>query len=142
MKIFQNIQVSELNTIFNDEEKCLKYISDEKWSDGFVCRKCGHNNYCAGKKPYSRRCTRCKSEESATANTIFHKCKISLPLAFKMAHLVCTAPEVSISELASELKVRPMTCWSFKKKITSCIDSRTDMSDSKKIELKQIVLGK
>lgn len=142
MKIFENIQVSELNTIFNDEEKCLKYISDEKWKDGFVCKKCGHTNFCAGKKAYSRRCTKCKTEESATANTIFHKCKIALPMAFKLAHLVCSSPDVSISDLATELKIRPMTCWGFKKKITSCIDARDDMSEVKKVELKQIVLGK
>jgi hypothetical protein len=34
-----------------------------------------------------------------------------------------------------------MTCWKFKKKISQCIEDREDMSDSRKIELKEIILG-
>ncbi len=139
--IFENITVEEIEDYFSDEEKCLKYLADEKWKNGFVCRKCGHTNYCAGKKPFSRRCTKCKTEESATAHTIFHRCRISLPKAFRLAHLVCFDKDISTSKLAEEVKIRPMTCWSFKKKITSCLDARTDVSNSQKIELKEIILG-
>lgn len=138
---FENIKIAELETFFTSEEKCLKFISDEKWKDGFICKKCGHKNYCSGSKPFARRCTKCKTEESATAHTIFHRCKISLPIAFKLAHLVCSNQEIPIAKLAEELDVRPMTCWSFKKKITQCIDSREEISQSEKIELKEIILG-
>ncbi len=138
---FSRIKIGELETFFTSEEKCLKFISDEKWKDGFVCKKCGHTNYCAGSKPFSRRCTRCKTEETATAHTIFHRCKISLPIAFKLAHLVCYDREIPVAKLAEELQTRPMTCWNFKKKITHCIETREDFSDKTKIELKEIILG-
>ena len=140
--IFDNISVSEIEDFFSDEEKCLKYIADEKWKNGFVCRKCGHTNYCAGKKPFSRRCTRCKTEESATAHTIFHRCRIDLPRAFKLAHLVCFDPDITTSRLSKELELRPMTCWNFKKKITECIDERKDFSANQKIVLKEIIMRK
>jgi hypothetical protein len=139
--IFNNITVEEIEDYFSDEEKCLKYLADEKWKNGFKCRKCGHTNYCRGKKPFSRRCTKCKTEESATAHTVFHRCRISLPKAFRLAHLVCSDTSISTSKLAEEIKIRPMTCWNFKKKITSCIEARTDVSDMQKIELREIILG-
>jgi hypothetical protein len=138
---FKNIKIGELDTFFTSEEKCLKFIAEEKWKDGFVCRKCGHTNYCKGSKPFSRRCTRCKTQESATAHTIFHRCRIPLSKAFKLAHLVCYNQDVSVSELAEEINIRPMTCWGFKKKITHCIEAREDVSDTQKVELKEIVLG-
>ena len=39
--------------------------------------------------PSSRRCTRCKTEESATAHTIFHNLKFPVNKAFYIAYNVC-----------------------------------------------------
>lgn len=138
--IFSNIKIEQLRAYFLDENKCLAYIAEEKWKDGFVCRKCGNLNYCEGKKPFSRRCTRCKTEESATAHTIFHRCKIHLPTAFRLAHMVCADSHISTTKLSNELNLRPMTCWNFKKKISQCLDQRSDMSAQQKVELKDILL--
>ena len=73
------------NELFNDGDKVLKFISEVKWKYGFVCRNCGHTNYCEGKTAYSRRCTRCKKEESASAHTIFHNIKFPVNKAFYIA---------------------------------------------------------
>ena len=35
---------------FPNEAVCYRYIADIKWASGFVCKKCGHVNYCAGKQ--------------------------------------------------------------------------------------------
>ncbi len=67
---------------FPDEESCYNYLAEIKWEESYVCKKCGHTNYCSGRKPHSRRCTRCKYDESPTAGTMFDKCKFSLHLAF------------------------------------------------------------
>lgn len=141
LTIFGKINIPQISDFFSDEEKCLEFIAKEKWKDGFTCRKCGHTNYCQGKTLFSRRCTRCKSEESATAHTMFHRCRIFLPDAFKIAHLVCSDPSISSTELSNQVNIRHMTCWKFKKKISKCIDSRKDMSELKKVELKEIILG-
>jgi hypothetical protein len=141
LTIFGEIGVKQIRDLFTDEEKCLEFVANEKWKEGFVCRKCGHTNYCQGKKPFSRRCTRCKTEESATAHTIFHRCRINLPDAFRIVHLVCSEPDISTAALSEAVNIRQMTCWKFKKKITQCIDARTDMSSSRKFELKEVILG-
>lgn len=113
------------------DEVYLKLLADQKWADGFACRKCGHTNYCKGKKPYSRRCTRCKTEESATAHTIFHGCKMPLTEAVELAMKVCSNPQVSSYELSRKMDRRQMTCWKFKVKILECLEKPDIMSGLK-----------
>lgn len=103
------------------EEQLLGMIADVKWGEGYVCRKCGHTRYCKGKRPHSRRCTRCKTEESALAHTIFHRCKIPLIEAFGIASAVCCNPDISTYELSRKMSKRQMTCWKFKTRIIECL---------------------
>ncbi|MCD4746172.1 MAG: transposase [Bacteroidales bacterium] len=135
---FNDISVKEFKNIFYNEEKCLEYLANEKWKDGYKCKKCGNKNYCKGKKSFSRRCTKCKYEESATSHTLFHHCKISLTDAFYITYLVCNTTKISSYELSRRINIRQMTCWNFKKKIIECIDKRDDLSLIEKKDLKTI----
>lgn len=117
------------------EDEILGVLADIKWRDGFVCRKCGHTHYCKGKKPHSRRCTKCKTEESAVAHTVFHRCKIPLSEAFIIASAVCCKPDISTYELSRKMSKRQMTCWKFKTKITECL------ADSEKSATLRNLLG-
>lgn len=130
--LFLKIDPKRFHHDFETEEQCLSFLADIKWSKGYKCRKCGHTNYCKGKKPYSRRCTRCKTEESATAHTVFHACKFPLTSAFNLMYQVCQRPDISSYELSRLLETRQMTCWKFKKKLTECIETNESLllSDS------------
>ena len=124
MKIpFTKLEIKSLVT----EEACLALIADQKWASGFTCRHCGNTNYCKGRTPYSRRCTRCKHEESATAHTIFHRCRIHLPEAFRIMHMVCNEPAISSYELARQMTIRQMTCWKLKNKLMECVSERGEI---------------
>lgn len=125
--MFRSMDILDFDTHYSTHEACLRFLAESKWRDGFVCRHCGHTNYCEGKTPYSRRCTRCKREESATAHTIFHRCRIHLPDAFRITYLVCGDAEISTYELSRRLNLRQMTCWKFKKKISECLEKRADL---------------
>ncbi len=122
--IFSQFKQLGFESVFQDDNQCLEFLANEKWKEGYVCRKCGNTNYCHGKTPHSRRCTRCKHDESASAHTIFHRCKIPLYDAFKMAYIVCGQPEVSTYDLSRKLELRQMTCWKFKKRISECLNKR------------------
>jgi hypothetical protein len=122
--LFKSVKPEEFDTLFPTDESILAYLAGEKWKEGFTCRFCGHTNYCKGKSPYSRRCTRCKKEESPTADSVFHRCKIPLRDALKIAFLVCNSPSVSTYELSRQIDLRQMTCWKFKKKIRECLEER------------------
>ncbi len=133
--LFQNINRIEFENRFTDPDKCLEFLAEEKWKAGYICRKCGHTNFCKGKSPHARRCTKCKHEESATANTIFHRCKISLTDAFRITYLVCQNPDISTYELARQIDTRQMTCWKLKKRIMECIQSKGNLDLMEKPDL-------
>lgn len=118
---FIKVNITDFESNFSTDEKCLEFLANEKWKEGYVCKKCGNTNYCKGKTLFSRRCTKCKHNESATSNTMFHRCKIPLNEAFKIAYEVCNMPEVSISRLSETIDRRKMTCWKLKKKIMECL---------------------
>jgi len=118
----EEISTETAQELFNDSEKALKFIADIKWKDGFTCRNCGHTNYCEGKSPASRRCTRCKKEESATANTIFHNIKFPANKAFYIAYNVCVLGKgLSSYNFSDQLGLNQMTCWKFRKRIQDCM---------------------
>jgi hypothetical protein len=137
-----SISELEFNQTFNTEEKCLEYLAQKKWTNGFVCRKCNNTNYCIGKSSFSRRCTRCKHEESARVDTIFEGCRFDLTKAFYIAYTVCHTKGDSSHELSRKLNLRQMTCWTFKKKLSECIKERQDISPDIKVKLEEIVLRK
>ena len=130
----------QLNELFKNDEKCLEFLSEIKWNEGFRCRKCGNTNYCAGKTPHSRRCTRCKGEESATTGTIFHNCKFPISKAFYIAYNVCKNKEdVSTYEFARRLSLRQMTCWNFKTKIQTALQELDTLSAGEKSSIEKIL---
>ena len=112
--------------VIPNEETALAILSDLKWEKGFVCSKCGSTNFCKGKSPSSRRCTRCKKEESATAHTIFHRCKIPINDALEIAYLVCNVAAISSYEISRQLDLRHMTCYGFQKKVIGCLNGDND----------------
>ena len=131
---------NKLEELFNSEDKCYEFLADLKWSNGFTCRKCGNSNYCAGKTPHSRRCTKCKTEESSAAGTIFHNCKFPISKAFYIAYSVCKGKEdISTYEFARRLSLRQMTCWNFKTKIRNAIEQIDSLTDTEKSSIRKIL---
>lgn len=138
----QNISEEQLNELFTNDEKCLAFLAELKWANGFVCRKCANTNWCAGKEPFSRRCTKCKTKESATNGTIFHNCKFPISKAFYIAYNVCKNKEdVSTYEFARRLSLRQMTCWNFKTKISAALNQIDNLSDNQKLTIQKILTG-
>lgn len=122
-ELIGQLDVDRFRKTFSSQNECLEVLSNTKWADGFVCRNCGNENYCQGKTAFSRRCTGCKKEESATAHTIFHHCRMELPRAFEIAYMVCGSPAIPASEISKILDTRHMTCLNFKKRILQCLQS-------------------
>jgi Transposase zinc-ribbon domain len=131
---------NKLEELFNSDEKCYQFLAELKWSDGFTCRKCRNTNYCTGKTPHSRRCTRCKTEESSAAGTIFHNCKFPISKAFYIAYNVCKGKEdLSTYEFARRLSLRQMTCWNFKTKIQNALQKMDSLSETEKTSIQKIL---
>lgn len=116
--IFKGVNSIKFNQRFKTDSDCLDYLVDVKWADGFICKRCSNDKFCAGRKPHNRRCTKCRYDESPTANTMFNKLKFSILIAFHIVFKISTKKKgMSSLELSSEFELRQKTCWAFKRKV-------------------------
>lgn len=109
---------------FKTEADCLEYLSLLKWEDGYACKRCNNTTYCSGKKPFNKRCTKCRYDESPTAGTMFDKVKFSILKAFHIVFKIATKKKgMSSMELSNEFELRQKTCWEFKWKLQQAMAS-------------------
>ncbi len=91
------------------ECEAYKEIASYKWANGFRCRskQCGNDRYFEGKRPYSRRCSKCKADESPTANTVFDRLRMPLNAAVELVKLISSSDKkYKLHELADFLLQR------------------------------------
>lgn len=139
---FTGVNSIMFNRRFKDDNDCYEYLSLVKWEDGFICRKCGNKKYYNGKKPFSRRCLKCKYDESPTVNTMFEKLKFSILIAFHIAFKISTKKKgMSSLELSSEFDLRQKTCWSFKQKVQEAMKSSLTSQLTGIVHADEFVIG-
>ena len=80
--IFRGLNSIKFNQRFKQEEDCLRYLAEVKWSDGYNCRRCSNDKFGTGKNVQGRRCSKCRYDESPTSGTMFEKIKFSILIAF------------------------------------------------------------
>lgn len=119
------LDFEEFSKAYPDREVCFSLLADLKWKDGYHCRKCGNTNYCSGHLPYSRRCTKCRYEESVIANTILQNIRIPVNKAFYMIFLIYTSKgKISSYKLSEITGIRQSTCWVYSSKVKKVMDDR------------------
>lgn len=121
---FIGVNSITFNKLFKEDADCYEYLSLIKWENGFVCRKCNYDKHYKGKKPFSKRCLRCKYDESPTTNTMFEKLKFPILIAFHIVFKISTKKKgISSMELSNEFELRQKTCWTFKQKVQQVMKS-------------------
>jgi len=140
---FRGVSSIKFHNVFSTDEDCYRYLSDIKWnSTEYHCIKCGYTKYCKGVKPFSRRCMKCKYDESSTAGTMFDKCKFSLHLAFHIAFKISTKKKgMSTLELSQEFELRQKTCWEFKWKLQQAMQSSKQHPISGIVHVDEFYIG-
>ena len=110
-----DLNLFEFQSKFPTERDCLLYLSEQKWKNGYTCRKCSNNNYCKGIKEFDRQCTKCRYLESPTAGTLFHKIKFSLVKAFHIIYFISTNKKgITSTELGRKLGLKHCEWWFMK----------------------------
>lgn len=112
---------NEFKKIYPNNLACLKYLSNLKWENGFVCNKCNNNKFANGKFDFSRRCSKCGYEETATTNTIFYRIKFPILEAFYLFFLLISHTNLTAKNLAKLTLLKENTCSFFKRKIKRTI---------------------
>lgn len=140
---FIGVNSIKFNRQFKDDSSCYEYIASLKWEgEDFKCKKCGNDKYCRGKKPYSRRCIKCRYDESPTAGTMFDKCKFSLQIAFHIVFRISTKKKgMSSLELSREFELRQMTVWEFKWKVQQAMQSSKQYPLEGQVHVDEFFIG-
>jgi len=95
----------EFQHLFATEEQCADYLHSIRWSEGFVCPRCGSRT---GYSLATRRVTECGNghQISLTAGTSLHRSKLPLTLWFHAAYLVSTlTPGISALQFQKQLGI-------------------------------------
>ncbi|HSZ26492.1 MAG TPA: 7TM diverse intracellular signaling domain-containing protein, partial [Cytophagaceae bacterium] len=122
---FKEISFDEFKQVYPNENICFQFLEELKWQKGYTCKRCGNDKYGKGNHQFSRRCTKCRYDESVTTDTIFHKCKFDINKALYIVVMVNRyGDKQSISELANELDLRVATCWNFAQKALKVRNSK------------------
>lgn len=123
MKIFKGENFLEFSERFSSDHACEQYLSDIKWLNGFVCKKCGHTKF-TERENLTRTCTYCKKNESPTAHTAFHKVKFGLKKAFHITfEVVNSTKSLSVKQTAVRYGFPRKTAWLFMHKIRKVMKS-------------------
>jgi hypothetical protein len=140
---FKGVNSIKFNRQFQNDLSCYEYLAAIKWpNENFIYKRCGHTKYCKGKKPFSRRCLKCRYDESPTARTMFDKCKFSLLIAFHIIFKISTKKTgMSSLELRHEFELRQPTCWKFKGKIQQAMQSSKQYPLTGEVHVDEFFLG-
>jgi transposase-like protein len=141
MEIFKGQNLIEFAERFNTDHDCREYLSNIKWSEGYVCRKCKHTKSQI-RKDYARTCNICSDTESAMANTLFHKVKFGLRKAFFICFEMSTSTKsLSASQTAVRFGVHERTARMFMHKVREAMKSSEDFPMKGIVNVDEYVVG-
>lgn len=106
------ITFKEFRTRFVTEEDCRSYLFGERFPDGFVCPKCGCQEYYCIKKRHICQCKQCRRQTSITAGTVMHRTHLPLTVWFWAIYLCATDKRgISAKALARQLELSYESAW-------------------------------
>jgi transposase-like protein len=98
----------EFQRMFPDEAACAAYLERARWSDGFVCPRCGipgEPRY-VSTRPGVLRCRKCRCDTSLTAGTVMERTHTPLSVWFWAAYLVASqTPGMSAVQFQRQLRL-------------------------------------
>ncbi|MEB3801986.1 IS1595 family transposase [Flavobacterium columnare] len=141
MEVFKGQNLLEFAECFKTDEDCKKYLSDLKWKEGFLCRKCGHTASQI-RKDFSRTCNICSHTESSSANTLFHKCKFGLRKAFFICfEMATTTKSLSALQMSVRYGVQENTARLFMHKVRESMKSSENHPMDGIVHVDEFVVG-
>jgi transposase-like protein len=111
--------LEEFQEAFRDEARCVTFLFERRWPDGFVCQVCGAGRAAALKsRAHTYECLDCGRQTSITAGTAMHRSKLPLTTWFWAAHLMATHSNgMSARQLEDQLGLSYKTAWLLTQKL-------------------------
>src|SRR2546426_4921812 len=114
--------VLEFQKRFAAEEACLEYLIASRWSEGFVCPRCGSTDawWKASRRLFE--CKACRYQASVTAGTVMHRSRMPLRVWVLAAYLVTThTPGLSARPFARPLDLHYETAFQMLHKLRAAL---------------------
>lgn len=112
-------------TRFGTEKACVNYLLEERWGDGFICAKCGHDQSYFVVVRKTQQCRSCRHQTSVTAGTLFHSTNLPLRKWFCAIFLIVSDKGgISAVRLSKYLDVSWLTARSMLRKIRTAMGNR------------------
>jgi transposase-like protein len=134
--------IIEFEKMFSDEKQCEEYLINLRWTNGFKCQFCSHNEYWLLSR-HRIGCKFCKNKFSITSNTIFEQSNKPLSLWYRAIWLMI-AQKNGISALGLQRLMgfgSYLTAWTWlhKLRILTVLPDRARLNG--KIEVDETYLG-
>lgn len=139
----KGLSLSDFFEKYGTETQCREALIKLRWSDGFVCPKCGNGGHCKLSTRSLYQCHRCHHQTSITAGTIFHRTRLPLTKWFLAIYLLTQRKKgISALQLSREIGVNYDTAWKIKHKLMQVMLERQRKKKlSGRIELDDAYLG-
>ncbi len=124
--MYQDIDFFQFQKRFMTENRCIRFLLNQRWKDGFVCPKCQHKEGYFIQTRLLYQCKSCNYQVSVTSGTIFHKTRTPLRKWFWMIYLMTQSKHsYSVSGLKRLLNIPAYnTAWSMAQKIRKAMSDR------------------
>ena len=140
--MLQGLKLKEFKLRFKTNDDCLEYLVEIKWGAGFKCSRCSNSTYCKGRLWYYRRCTKCDYNESATANTLLHRCKLNMLTVFEFIYRISVRKKgMSTCELSKEFGCQQKSAWLLKAKLQHVMKSSEQYELTGQVEVDEFLVG-
>lgn len=129
----QKYTVADFEREFPDDDACLEYIKEQRWSDGITkCEKCGEDRKhyrVTGRTAFA--CDHCGNHIYPLAGTIFEKTTTSLKLWFHaMFQMGSTRCGISAKQIQRETGVTYKTAWRMFRQIRTLMGEEISLEGS------------
>ena len=112
----------ELTTQIDGEEKARELPEKMRWPNGVVCPRCGHEHISRLKDCAKFECAACKYQFSVTSGTFMHKTRLPLRKWFIAIQLICESKKgVSAKQIERMIDVSYPTAWHMMHRIREAI---------------------
>lgn len=120
------INMLEFQERFSTEEACAEHLYHLRWSSGYICSRCGHDEYSFHSTRHLYQCMACRYQVSLTAGTIFHKTRTPLRKWFWLIFLIGRQKSgVSMMSMQRMLEIKSYkTIWMMGHKIRHAMAHR------------------
>jgi len=102
----------ELTTKIDSEEKARAYLERVRWPFGVRCPRCGHKHVSRLESYGKFECAKCEYQFSVTSGTFMHKTRIPLRKWFIAIYLMCESKKgISAKQIERMIEVSYPTAW-------------------------------